>query len=84
MPKPKGLCKFNHEWLQMDQYKDWLVPVAGDEHEAKCKLCVKSFKIGVGGKHHVDSHQKSVGHMKRVSNMQGSQRIAVMVQGMLT
>lgn len=79
MPKSKGLCKFNQEWMKLAQYKDWLAPdPKGNEHEARCTLCCKTFKIGVGGRHHVDSHQKSTGHTKNTENLRKTPSIATM------
>ncbi|XP_063217307.1 uncharacterized protein LOC134528039 isoform X2 [Bacillus rossius redtenbacheri] len=51
--------KFRKEWLSETEFKEWLLPVHGDEYKAKCKFCgitlvteISNLKRhATGGKH---------------------------------
>ena len=56
-----GKCKFDDKWQEEDKYRGWLKPLA-DQHEARCELCIKTFKLGTMGCGALDSHMKSEKH----------------------
>ena len=37
--------RFNKEWMDKVEYKDWLLPAPSNNTEAKCRLCMRSFSL---------------------------------------
>lgn len=60
-------CRFNADWLKYDDWADWLSPVDGSPHQARCKACQKTLELSNMGRQSVKSHQKSVSHGKNLS-----------------
>ena len=58
-----GKCKFDDKWQEEDKYRGWL-KLSADQHEARCELCKKTFKLGTMGCGALDSHMKSEKHQR--------------------
>lgn len=57
----RRLTRFNPDWkIEFS----WVDSVPGDVHRVYCKLCKKSFSIGVQGHNKLKDHVKSVQHVK--------------------
>ena len=37
--------RFNKEWMDKVEYKDWLLPEPSNNTKAKCRLCMRSFSL---------------------------------------
>lgn len=61
--------KFRKEWCNDEQFKSWLLPVAGNDREAFCKLC----KCRLAAKYFtLKSHMAANKHKKRLSEIYGN------------
>ena len=68
--KPKGgeaVCKkvFQHKWVQMEQFKGWLEPVASDKYAARCSCCGMNLNCG---KSVLNRHAKTSKHLKNAKS----------------
>jgi len=68
--KQKGgeaVCKkvFQHKWVQMEQFKGWLEPVASDKYAARCRCCGMNLNCG---KSDLDRHAKTSKHLKNAKS----------------
>ena len=59
----KRKSHFRDEWLQHEDYKDWIKKVPYDECRAYCKLCMGSFSIAGSGQAALDIHAKGKKHL---------------------
>ena len=57
--RPKG---FDDEWLQMDEFKDWLKKVDGDHNKYRCILCKKTNLLSSSGKATLTEHAEGAQH----------------------
>ena len=64
---PKYKTYFNEQWLEDERFKSWLKSDPKDRTVAYCKVCCKSFNIGVGGIESVKQHAKGVKHSQKVA-----------------
>lgn len=66
---PKGLTKFQDNWLENELdgifIKKWLEAVAHDVHSAKCSLCCETFAISESGFGQVRSHHRGKKHLQK-------------------
>ena len=37
--------RFNIDWLNRGEYKDWMLPEDSDPTKARCKICRKTFSL---------------------------------------
>jgi len=54
---------FNKDWLTDKSFSSWIEPAAS-VHQARCKLCSKSFELSNMGRKAVTSHEASAQHKK--------------------
>lgn len=64
-------CRFQHKWLLLEEFKDWLKPVDDNEHCAKCSVCVKKIEIGKMGISALRSHMRAKSHTDAVALRSG-------------
>jgi hypothetical protein len=57
---------FNSSWLA-EPCINWLARDGGSVHNAWCRLCMKSFKLGTMGKKARESHMASEKHKSIIS-----------------
>ena len=48
--------KFNKEWMDKVEYKDWLLPEPSNNTKAKCRFCMRSFSLSNMGEPALKSH----------------------------
>ena len=48
--------RFDKEWMDKVEYKDWLLPEPSDNTKAKCRLCMRSFSLSNMGEPALKSH----------------------------
>ena len=63
--------RFNIDWLNRGEYKDWLLPEDSDPTKARCKICRKTFSISNMGEKAVRSHTKGKKHASSLKVSQG-------------
>ena len=63
-------ARFNMDWMNKAEYKDWLEPDPVDNTNARCRICVKTFTLSNMGEPAVKSHAQGKRHQ---STIQGSQ-----------
>ncbi|XP_007541023.1 acetyl-CoA acetyltransferase, mitochondrial isoform X1 [Poecilia latipinna] len=68
-----GKCKFNENWLFIQNFSTWLRPVPANMYVARCILCKKFFKLGTMGIKAVESHMRSMRHKRAKSSCQQTQ-----------
>jgi hypothetical protein len=56
-----GKCSFCDQWLETDEYKQWLVHTNGDR-----QLCLKDFDISNMGEAALKSHAKGSSHQQKI------------------
>lgn len=61
------VCKFNRDWLNDPEYKDWLREVP-DAKRAKCNLCQKDINLASMGISAVKSHARGDMHKKKMAS----------------
>ena len=64
-------ARFNRDWMNKEEYKDWLEPDPMDNTNAWCRICVKTFTLSNMGEPAVKSHAQGKKHQ---SAIQGSQK----------
>ena len=64
-------ARFNRDWMNKEEYKDWLEPDPMDNTNARCRICVKTFTLSNMGEPAVKSHAQGKKHQ---SAIQGSQK----------
>ncbi len=57
-----GKCKFADSWLEKDEFKQWLKPVAENNREAYCTYCKKKISVASMGINAVKSHMHGASH----------------------
>lgn len=70
-----GKCTFNLAWLDDDEMKRWLKPVANNKYQAFCTLCKKTLELASLGLKALHSHAKSERHQLSVKGLQRVQAI---------
>ncbi|TKS80447.1 hypothetical protein D9C73_013320 [Collichthys lucidus] len=70
-----GKCTFNSAWLDDDEMKRWLKPVANNKYQAFCTLCKKTLELASLGLKALHSHAKSERHQLSVKGLQRVQAI---------
>ena len=73
---PHG-CVFNPKWIEMDQFKSWVRPVASSTNQAFCRLCQKNIDIASMGVQALRSHAKWDKHRFRDGTMAGSDTLGL-------
>ena len=58
--------RFNKEWMDKVEYKDWLLPEPSNSTKAKCRLCMRSFSLSNMGKPALKSHAQGKKHQNAV------------------
>ena len=61
--RPKG---FDDEWLQIDEFKDWLRKVDDDHNKYRCILCKKTNLLSSSGKATLTEHAEGAQHKEIV------------------
>lgn len=62
-----GKCKFADSWLEMDEFKLWLKPLAGNIWEAYCSYCKKKTSVVSMVINAMRSHMHGSSHKTAVS-----------------
>jgi hypothetical protein len=60
--KKRYLCSFNPEWLQLEEFKQWLRKT--DDFNANCVCCKSSFSIKSDGIYSINRHMNGLNHKK--------------------
>lgn len=71
---------FKPDWCNPQINEEWskiFSEVKGDPYSACCKICMKNFCLSNMGRAALVSHEKSVGHKKRVEAMKTTPSVAV-------
>ena len=50
------VIRFNKEWMDKVEYRDWLLPEPSNNTKAKCRLCMRSFSLSNMGEQALKSH----------------------------
>ena len=58
--------RFNKEWMDKVEYKDWLLPAPSNNTKAKCRLCMRSFSLSNMGEPALKSHAQGKKHQNAV------------------
>ena len=58
--------RFNKEWMDKVQYRDWLLPEPSNNTKAKCRLCMRSFSLSNMGEPALKSHAQGKKHQNAV------------------
>ena len=58
--------RFNKEWMDKVEYKDWLLPEPSNNTKAKCRLCIRSFSLSNMGEPALKSHAQGKKHQNAV------------------
>ena len=58
--------RFNKEWMDKVEYKDWLLPEPLNNTKAKCRLCMRSFSLSNMGEPALKSHAQGKKHQNAV------------------
>ena len=58
--------RFNKEWMDKVEYKDWLLPEPSNYTKAKCRLCMRSFSLSNIGEPALKSHAQGKKHQNAV------------------
>ena len=58
--------RFNKEWMDKVEYKDWLLPEPSNNTKAKCRLCMRSFSLSNMGEPALKSHAQGMKHQNAV------------------
>ena len=55
-------ARFNLDWMNKEEYKDWLLPEHSDNTKARCKFCRKTFSLSNMGEPSLKSHAQGKKH----------------------
>ena len=55
-------ARFNLDWMNKEEYKDWLLPEHSDNTKARCKFCRKIFSLFNMGEPSLKSHSQGKKH----------------------
>ena len=58
--------RFNKEWMDKVEYKDWLLSEPSNNTKAKCRLCMRSFSLSNMGESSLKSHAQWKKHQNTV------------------
>lgn len=72
-----GKCRFNEVCLEKNNFKCWLKPVPGNQHEARCTLCKKNIRLGTLGIKALESHAKSVKHVMQMRELRQARYLSI-------
>ena len=62
--------RFNKEWMDKVEYKDWLLPEPSNNTKAKCRLCMRSFSLSNMGEPALKSHAQGMKHQNAVMRVE--------------
>ncbi|XP_065125255.2 uncharacterized protein [Paramisgurnus dabryanus] len=68
-----GKCKFADSWLENDEFKPWLKPVAENNREAYCTYCKKKISVASMGINAIKSHMHGASHKAAFGRREQSQ-----------
>ncbi|XP_073721650.1 uncharacterized protein [Misgurnus anguillicaudatus] len=68
-----GKCKFADSWLENDEFKPWLKPVAENNREAYCTYCKKKISVASMGINAIKSHMHGASHKAAFGHREQSQ-----------
>ena len=55
-------ARFNLDWMNKEEYKDWLLPEHSDNTKGRCKFCRKTFSLSNMGEPSLKSHAQGKKH----------------------
>ena len=55
-------ARFNLDWMNKEEYKDWLLPEQSDNTNARCKFCRRTFSLSNMGEPSLKSHVQGKKH----------------------
>lgn len=61
-----GKSTFNPEWLEDEDFKDWVQEVVRDKYSARCIPCKHTFSLSNMGRQALVSHSKGKNHQQNV------------------
>lgn len=65
-------ARFQVDWIDDPEFKDWLEEIPSDIHRAKCSVCKTTFSLSNMGRRAVRSHSKGAQHQSRIRAAQSS------------
>ena len=57
-----GKCIFSDAWVSDEEFKLWIIPVAGDKHSFRCRFCKKTRNLSNMGKTAIRTHAEGQRH----------------------
>ena len=73
--KRRYQSSFREEWLQDENYKEWLQKVDSDECMCKCRICSISFTVKYDGVKAVNKHLQSERHKTNIITQKQNQSL---------
>ena len=67
-----GNIRFQSNWLEKEEYKEWLLKDPTNIHNARCGICRKTFSIANMGKHGLKSHSVGKKHEQAIKTRSSS------------
>ena len=55
-------ARFNLDWMNKEEYKDWLLPEQSDNTKVRCKFCRRTFSLSNMGEPSLKSHAQGKKH----------------------
>ena len=55
-------ARFNLDWMNKEEYKDWLLPEQSDNTKARCKFCRRTFSLSNMGEPSLKSYAQGKKH----------------------
>lgn len=71
--------KFQSDWLTDKSFSSW-IQAASNQHQARCKLCCKTFELSNMGRQALRSHESSVQHKKNITTSAEQQTIGYFIR----
>ena len=70
---------FNKDWLMDKSFSSW-IEASISPHQARCKLCCKTFELSNMGRQAVKSHEMSATHIRNSSGSSAQSPLAQYLQ----
>jgi hypothetical protein len=65
-------ARFQVDWLDNPEFKDWIKEISSDSHKARCSVCHCSFTLSNMGRRALRSHAKGQEHQRRIKALKQS------------
>lgn len=74
--RTRRFCKFQSDWLKLQEFQSWLRNIQDDEMSAYCSVCKLNFSIKFEGVAMVKKHATSKKHLQNVNAITVSARLS--------